>query len=144
MDLAAPVSLATAIVTLLAILLYTYMGINVGRMRTRHQISAPAMTGHPEVERAIRVHYNTLESLPAFFAALWLAAIYFNPGGMPVLAWLVPVLGLVWVIGRVLYLQGYMAAPEKRGTGFAVASLSQIVLILLGLIGIGMTWAATA
>jgi glutathione S-transferase len=134
--------LASAIISLLALLLYTYMGINVGRMRGKHQISAPAMTGHPELERAIRVHLNTLESLPALYVSLWIATLFFHPGGMPILAWLPPLLGLVWIVGRYLYLQGYMQAPDKRGTGFGIASIAQLLLILLGFIGVIIDWMA--
>ena len=35
-------------------------------------IDAPAMTGHPEFERAVRAHANTLEWLPIFLPSLWL------------------------------------------------------------------------
>ena len=33
----------------------------VGRMRIKHNILAPATTGHPEFDRAFRVQMNTLE-----------------------------------------------------------------------------------
>jgi glutathione S-transferase len=141
MELAAPV-LASAAISLLAVLLYTYMGIAVGQMRGKHQIAAPAMVGHPELERAIRVHYNTLESLPAFLAALWIATLFFHSGSMPALGWLAPLLGVVWIVGRVIYMRGYMQAPDKRGTGFAISSLAVLVMILLGFIGIIMDWMA--
>ncbi|HEY1710710.1 MAG TPA: MAPEG family protein [Rhizomicrobium sp.] len=142
--LIAPATLATAIVTLLATLLYMYMSINVGRMRGKTQIAAPAMTGHPDLERAVRVHYNTLESLPIFFAALWLATIYFHPLAIPFSGWIAPLVGLVWIVGRVLYLQGYMAAPDKRSTGFGIAALALIVLIVLAFVGIVIAWMATS
>jgi glutathione S-transferase len=141
MELAAPV-LASAAVSLIAVLLFTYMGIAVGQMRGKHQISAPAMVGHPELERAIRVHYNTLESLPSLFIALWIATLFFHPGSMPVLAWLAPLLGVVWIVGRVIYMRGYMQAPEKRSLGFGISSLAVLVMILLGFIGIIVDWMA--
>jgi glutathione S-transferase len=144
MLLVAPSVLLTGIVTLLACLLHMYMAINVGRMRGKHQIAAPAMTGHPELERAIRVHLNTLETLPVFFAALWLATLYFHPLAIPFSGWIAPVLGILWVIGRIVYMNGYMQAPEKRSAGFSIVALSQIVLIVLGLIGIVMAWMAAS
>lgn len=140
MEFAAPTVLATAIVTLLAGLVHTYMGINVGRMRGKHAIAAPLMVGHPELERAIRVHYNTLEALPVFFAALWISAIYFHPASMLMLAWATPVLGLLWVVGRILYMQGYMQAADKRSSGFLISSVAQLLLIVLGLVGIVTAW----
>jgi len=129
--------LLSAIVTILAILLYTYMSIRVGQMRGKHSVTAPATTGHPEFERAFRIHYNTLEALAVFITLLWLATIYFH-----MLPWLPALVGLVWVIGRVLYMTGYMADPTKRGTGFGISMLAQLVLLILAVIGIVQTWMA--
>jgi len=47
-------------------------------------------------------------------------------------------LGLVFIVGRALYFRGYTAEASKRGTGFAVGALAQIVLLLGSLIGAGM------
>ncbi len=127
----------SGIVTILAALVYLYMGIQVGRMRGKHGVKAPAMSGHPDFERANRVHYNTLESLPVFFAALWLATIYFHA-----LPWIPALIGLVVVIGRVFYMTGYMADPSKRGFGFGIAFLGMLVLMVLALIGLVQTWMA--
>ncbi|HVP83162.1 MAG TPA: MAPEG family protein [Rhizomicrobium sp.] len=129
--------LMSAIVTILAILLYTFMMIRVGQMRGKHGVTAPATTGHPEFERAFRIHYNTLESLTVFMALLWLATIYFH-----MLPWLPALVGLIWVIGRFLYMTGYMADPSKRGTGFTIATLSQLALLIIAVIGIVQTWMA--
>jgi hypothetical protein len=57
----------TALITLLALLLYMGMIIGVGRARAKYKIAAPAMTGDAAFERHFRVHMNTLESLPAIF-----------------------------------------------------------------------------
>ena len=91
--------LLSAIVTILAILLYFYMSVRVGQMRTKHGVKAPATTGHEEFERAFRVHYNTLESLVVFLPLLWLATFYFSPA-FSLLAWLPALLGLAWIVGR--------------------------------------------
>jgi len=48
---------------LLALVEYIVMAALVGRARAKYGISAPAMTGNPDFERANRVHINTLESL---------------------------------------------------------------------------------
>jgi glutathione S-transferase len=45
-------------------------------------------------------------------------------------------LGAAWVVGRIAYAWGYYIAAEKRGPGFAISSLSSIVLILGSLVGI--------
>ncbi|HVZ68559.1 MAG TPA: MAPEG family protein [Rhizomicrobium sp.] len=129
----------SAIVTILAILLYSYMSIRVGQMRGKHNVNAPATTGHPEFERAFRIHYNTMEALTVFIALLWLATIYFHS-----IPWLPALVGLIWVIGRILYMTGYMADPAKRSTGFTIATLSQLALLILAVIGIVQTWMAAS
>lgn len=127
--MATPDMLYTAIVTILSVLLFVAMGINAGRMRGKHGIKAPAMTGHAEFERAIRVQMNTMEGAIAFLPALWVAAIWF--GG-----WIPPLAGFVWVAGRAIYMIGYMAAPEKREIGFQIQAFALIALIVLAVWGI--------
>jgi glutathione S-transferase len=134
---AVPATILSAIVTILAVLMYFYMGLRVGQMRGKHKIEAPAMTGNPEFERAVRVHMNTLEHLVIFLPLLWIATVYFRT-----LAWLPAVLGVLWIVGRIMYMQGYMAAPEKRGTGFGIAALANLGLLILAIVGIAMSWSA--
>jgi len=136
-----PADLLSAIVTMLALLLYSYMGIRVGQMRHKHGVKAPATSGAPEFERAMRVHYNTLESLVVFLPLLWLATFYFTPAFYS-LAWLPALLGLAWVVGRLLYMTGYMADPDKRGLGFGIASVAQLLLLILAIAGIVKVWMA--
>ena len=117
----------TALVTLLALLVYFWMGLNVGRARGKSGIAAPAMTGDPNLERAVRVHYNTLEWLPLFLVSLWLFAIYWNE-------LVAAALGVVWIIGRLVYSTGYMADPGKRSTGFLI-QMSAVAVLLFGALG---------
>ncbi len=117
----------TALVTLLALLVYFWMSLQVGRARGRSGIQAPAMTGDKLLERAIRVHYNTLEWLPIFLGSLWLFAIFWNE-------LIAAALGIVWIVGRVVYSIGYMADPAKRSTGFMIQLLAAAVL-LFGALG---------
>jgi len=117
----------TAVVTLLALLAYFLMGLQVGAARGKTGINAPAMTGDPILERAVRVQTNTLEWLPIFLVSLWLFAIYWNE--------LVAAgLGVVWIVGRLLYSSGYMADPGKRSTGFLIQMTASAVL-LFGALG---------
>jgi glutathione S-transferase len=130
---ASPVVLGSALVTILAIAVYLYTSVLVARMRARHGIKAPATTGHPEFDRAFRVQMNTLEHLPVVLPLLWLTAIYFSP--FPLIA---PLLGLLWVIGRGVYIQGYMRAAEKRGPGFGICGIAEVLLLILATVGIVM------
>ena len=134
---AVPTTLLSAIVTVLAVIFVFYTGLEVGRMRGKHKIAAPAVTGNPEFERAYRVQMNTLEQFVLFLPLFWLATLYFQ-----MLPWLPAVFGLVWIIGRWLYMQGYMAAPEKRGRGFMVAGLANLGLLIMSVVGIVQAWMA--
>lgn len=131
--------LFAAIITILAIVLYMIMGGRVGAMRSKHKIEAPAVTGNPEFERAYRVQMNTLEAMPVFLPALWLATAFFSVRVAGVW-WLPAALGVLWIVGRYVYMQGYMTDPAKRGTGFGLAALAQIVLLILAIVGIVMSW----
>src|SRR5256885_17179988 len=66
MTLFAPVTLLTAIATVLAILVSLWTAIRVARTRRQVGIDAPAMTGSPELERALRVQGNTVEQFVLF------------------------------------------------------------------------------
>jgi glutathione S-transferase len=116
-----------ALVTILSLLTYVWMSLMVGRARAKSGIMAPAMTGDPLLERTIRVHYNTLEWLPIFLASLWLFAIYWND-------LIAAGLGLVWIVGRIIYAVGYMAAAGKRELGFMIQAAAGAVL-LFGALG---------
>ena len=128
-----------ALVTILAIILYMVMAGRVGSMRSKHNVQAPAITGHPEFERAYRVQMNTLESMPVFLPGLWLATAYF-PERVAVVWWLPALCGVLWIVGRYMYMQGYMADASKRSNGFLLSAIAQIVLLILALVGIVMSW----
>ena len=117
-----------AIVTLLALLVYFYMGLRVGQARTKYGVEAPSVTGNPDFERDYRIQMNTLEWLPLFLVSLWLFAIAWNYD-------LVAAgIGLVWIVGRILYLTGYSKAAAARGPGFGIQALATGVL-LFGALG---------
>jgi uncharacterized membrane protein YecN with MAPEG domain len=116
-----------AIVTLITALLYFGMAAQVARTRTKVGIQAPLMTGDPLLERTIRAHLNTGEWMPIFLPSLWLFAIYWSP------LW-AAILGLAWIVGRIVYFLGYVAAPTKRFPGFFIQSLA-VFALLLGALG---------
>lgn len=116
-----------AIVTLLALLVYFWMGLQVGRTRGKVGIPAPAMTGDPLLERTIRAHYNTMEWLPLFLVPLWLFAMFWDET-------IAAAIGLVWVVGRIIYQRGYVADAGKRSVGFLV-QFAAVAALLLGSLG---------
>ena len=111
----------TALVTLLAILVYFYSTILVSRARSKFGVKLPAISGNPDFERVFRAQMNTLEWLPIFLPALWLFAIYISDG-------IAALLGAIWVVGRILYILGYAQAVAKRGPGFAIQAVATIAL----------------
>ncbi|WP_428096358.1 MAPEG family protein [Candidatus Rariloculus sp.] len=117
------------IVILLALIVYNALGFLVGRARKTHGVKAPAITGPEEFERTFRVHQNTLESLIMFVPAVWIFGMVIDP------LW-AAVIGLVYIVGRVLYAMGYIRAAEKRGPGMMVSFLANAVLLLGGLVGL--------
>jgi glutathione S-transferase len=117
-----------AIVVLLALLECYAFGILVGRARGRYNVPAPAIAGHPIFERYMRVHQNTLEQLVVFVPAIWIFGHYLSPR-------LAAGLGLVFLIGRLVYFRGYVEEPEKRAPGALLSALAILVLVLGALFG---------
>ena len=111
----------TALVTCLAILVYFYSSILVSRARGKFGVKLPAISGNPDFERVFRAQMNTLEWLPIFLPSLWLFAVYIGDA-------IAAVLGLVWVVGRILYIHGYAQATDKRGRGFYIQALATTAL----------------
>lgn len=119
---------APNIVALLAVLQYLFFVILTGRARTRYGVKAPAVTGHPMFERALRVQINTLEQMVAFLPCLLIAGQYAAPA-------LVAGIGAVYLVGRLLYWRGYMADPKKRLLGFGLTIMPIFVLLGMGIYG---------
>ena len=116
-----------AIVTLVALLVYVWMALQVAWARRKAGIDAPTMTGDPVLERTIRVQANTLEWLPIFLPSLWLFAIYWSD-------LVATMLGVIWIVGRIIYALGYISDPSKREVGFIIQALATAVL-LFGALG---------
>ncbi len=118
---------ATVIVTFLALAQYVLFGVQVGSMRGKYEIKAPATSGHPEFDRMNRVHLNTMEQLVLFLPALWIHALYANPlygAGI----------GLVFIVGRFMYRAEYLKDPASRGTGFTLSFVASAVLLIWALV----------
>jgi glutathione S-transferase len=117
------------LVTLLAVLFYALLGFQVARERAKSGIKAPAMVGDPAFERTVRIQANTLEWMPIFLPALWLAAIYVSD---PAAA----AIGVVGIAGRAIYARDYAEAANKRGRGFAIQTVAAAVFWLVALVGV--------
>jgi glutathione S-transferase len=111
----------TALVTCLVILMYFFFSAQVAKARGTYGIKAPAISGNPDFERVFRAHMNTLEWIPIFLPALWLFAVYISDA-------IAAALGVVWIVGRILYMTGYAKAANKRRSGFAIQASAAIIL----------------
>ena len=76
---------------------------------------------------------NTLEQLIVFIPAIFLFGRYVSA---PIAA----VLGVVYILGRILYLVGDVSDPAKRSSGFLTGYLATVVLVLGGLVGATVAW----
>lgn len=123
----------TMLVLLLISLLQLWLMARVGVWRGRSGIQAPAMTGDPALERAIRVHGNTVEQLAMFLPALVVSAAY--SGDLCSAS-----IGALWLLGRVMYALGYQQAAGKRSMGFLVTFLALLAALAAGGWGLLKAW----
>jgi len=116
------------IVTALALLQFTYFGMQVGGARGKYGVHAPAVTGNEIFERYFRVQQNTLEQLLVFLPGLYLFARYLSP------LWAAG-LGAIYLIGRQVYSATYVKDPKTRSVGFGLTFLPTMALVVGGLVG---------
>jgi glutathione S-transferase len=121
------------LVTVLALIEYSVLGALVGRARVKYGVEAPAVTGNPIFERYFRVHQNTLESLIVFLPAMWLFALTLS-------AKAAALLGLIFLVARLVYVRGYVEDPKRRALGAAATFLTNAVLVLGSLVGLLIHW----
>jgi len=112
----------------LALLEFLFFAIEVTRARTRYKVPAPATTGNEVFERYFRVQMNTLEQLVLFIPSILIFAQYISP-------YVAAALGVVFVIGRLIYFMGYVKDPKKREMGFVLSFLPTVILLVGAVIG---------
>lgn len=118
-----------ALVTLLLLVEYVVIMMNVGRCRVKYGIEAPAVTGHEMFERAYRVQLNTVEQMIIALPAMWICAMFFSP----VVA---AVLGSLFLLGRALFAVLYMRDPGSRAPGMIIGFFGNVGNIACGLWGV--------
>jgi glutathione S-transferase len=119
-------------VIVLALLEFFYFSLQVGKARGRYNVPAPATTGNEIFERYFRVHMNTLELLVMFVPSVLLFGLYLNP-------YVAAGLGVVYVIGRLVYLFAYVKEPKKREVGFGLSIVPILILMLGAIFGAART-----
>ncbi|HKT73315.1 MAG TPA: MAPEG family protein [Steroidobacteraceae bacterium] len=112
----------------LALVEFFCFGFAVGAARGRYKIEAPATAGHPVFERYFRVHMNTLEQLLIFIPAALIFGMYLSP-------YVAAGLGVLFIVGRLVYFRSYVKDPAKRSAGFALSAIPNIILMLGAIFG---------
>jgi uncharacterized membrane protein YecN with MAPEG domain len=117
-------ALATVVV---AVEYYAFSGL-VALARSRTGIQPPAMTGAPELDRAVRVHLNTLEKLALVLPCAWVAGVMYAD------RWAAGVVA-AWGITRVAYAVGYLREPRLRMYGALAGDICEFALAGMALYG---------
>lgn len=126
-----------ATITLLMGLFYFFTAVRVGVLRGKLGIEAPAISGHPQLDRAFRVQLDTLEQMGIILPFLWVAAIYpIDP------RWLAPFIGAIWIIARVIYLRSYMGDPDQRIMPAGLGGLTNLAMFVVAVLGVARAWLA--
>lgn len=120
-----------SLVILVALLQYIYFSVLVGKARGTYGIDAPACSGNDAFERQLRVQMNTLELLVVLVPSMIIFA-------QNVRADVAAYAGIIYIVGRFIYLKSYMADPKKRSIGFALSMLPILVLVLWGIVALAM------
>jgi len=117
---------------LLALVVYVWATLKVGQARARYGVKAPAVHGDENFERVFRAHQNSVEQMILFLPLLAIAAWLWGDRAAAIY-------GVVWSLGRVLYVEGYAREAGKRELGFLLSGALSL-LVLLGLIAT-LIWA---
>ncbi len=112
----------------LALLEFLFFAVQVSRARGRYKVPAPATTGNEIFERYFRVQMNTLEQLVVFIPSILIFAQYIGP-------YVAAALGVVFLIGRLIYFVSYVKEPKKREMGFVLSSLPTVILLVGAIFG---------
>jgi len=119
----------TALATLFISFVATIVMFKVGKMRQKHGVKAPAVTGADEFNYAFRVQQNTIEQMVMFLPVLWVFALLVSD-------LYAGIAGGIWVVGRLLYAMAYWKDPAKRSLGFMINFITLSVLTIWSVIAV--------
>ncbi|XP_070818440.1 microsomal glutathione S-transferase 2 [Chaetodon trifascialis] len=127
METDAPILLAA--VSFLSALQMARLARRVGLCRLAFNIKPPSVTGPPEFQRIFRAHQNCVECYPLFLVMIWTCGMFFNE-------MTAVVGGLVYMVARQIYFEGYIKSGEERLLGFYLTLGDFAIMSLLTVIGL--------
>src|SRR5215469_5221905 len=110
------------IVVGLALAQFLFFCMAVGRARGTYKVAAPATTGNEMFERYFRVQMNTLELLIIFVPSILIFGQYFG-------AYVAVALGVIYLVGRLIYFTSYVKDPRSRSMGYGLSALPIMILL---------------
>ena len=116
------------IVVGLALVQFLFFCFAVGKARGTYKVAAPATTGNEMFERYFRVQMNTLELLVIFVPSILIFGQYFG-------AYVAVALGVIYLVGRLIYFTSYVKDPKSRSMGYGLSALPVVVLLAGAIIG---------
>ena len=116
------------IVVGLALAQFLFFCFAVGKARGTYKVAAPATTGNEMFERYFRVQMNTLELLIIFLPSMVLFGQYFG-------SYIAAALGVIYLMGRMIYFMSYVKDPKSRSAGYGLSALPVMVLLAGAIIG---------
>jgi glutathione S-transferase len=112
----------------LALVQFLLFALAVASARSRFKVAAPAVTGNDIFERYLRVQMNTLEQLVVFIPSITLFGQYWSP-------YVAAGLGVIYLIGRLVYFFAYVKDPKTRELGFILTVGPNAILLAGGIVG---------
>jgi len=112
----------------LALVEFLGFGLAVAGARGRYKVAAPAVTGNEMFERYLRVQMNTLEQLIVFIPSILLFGQYMSP-------YIAAGLGVIFLIGRLVYFFTYVKDPKSRELGFILTIGPNTILLGGAIVG---------
>ena len=116
------------IVVGLALVQFLFFCFAVGKARGTYKVAAPATTGNEMFERYFRVQMNTLELLVIFVPSIVIFGQYFG-------AYVAVALGVIYLVGRLIYFTSYVKDPKSRSMGYGLSALPVMILLAGSIFG---------
>jgi|TARA_B100001059_G_C17708677_1_gene514216 uncharacterized membrane protein YecN with MAPEG domain len=112
-----------AIITVMILIQTLFFGFEVGKARGKYNIKAPAVSGDENFDRHYRIHQNTIEQIIIFIPSLWLFGYFVNNN-------VAAALGVLFIIGRLVFRNAYLKNPASREIGFMMGFLPMAICLL--------------